>query len=606
MMRWLGFIVAIVLVGLALGSNSSNASAHAQFVRSQPEANAVLAQSPIEVLIWFTESVEIGFSEIQVVDATGARQDNGDTHVHNDPTNPGVTLKPNLLQGTYTVAWRVLSAVDGHRTAGTFAFTVGVAPIGPPQTSETPPDAFAGSAVSAPPRWLAIANRWLAFIAMAALIGAVVFPAIVLPAGLRTIEADGRTVEAIARKVSRIVRATIISALAVIVITTALSLWMQGWAASGQAHSFEAMQTVWTDTRFGEILTLRVSIIVGAVLLGALALPKLRELLARSELLEPAWVALAICAFALPLTTSLNSHAAAERATTELYVASDWLHLVAGSVWIGGLLQLVMLTPAIMSLTDHRASFLAGVIPRFSLVALASVTVVVATGVFQWLHFLGGITAVFDSNWGYTLAVKITLLLPLLLLAAFNLLVVRPRFVSFVFGGLKTASSRVLKWERRFRWAVAGEVGFAAAILLVAALLTESTIPVRGTAAGTNGNTIAGALPTPSQLVQSIDAGDLNIALDIYPGRAGPNDLGIFLTDLDGDEKPVQNVIVRYKYLDRPHGVIEDSAEPFHPPTHYTLTTSQLSLAGKWEVEVIVRREGLLDARATFDLNVPA
>ena len=603
-MRWVGLIVAIVVVGVAFGSNSSNASAHAQYIRSQPEQNSAIAQSPIEVLIWFTESVEVQFSEIQVVDATGARQDNGDTHVHFDPTNPGVTLKPNLLQGTYTVAWRMLSAVDGHRTAGTFAFTIGLAPIGPPQTSEAPPDAFAGSTVSAPPRWLAVANRWLAFTAMAALIGAVVFPAIVLPAGLRAIKADEDTTGEIARRVARIVRTTIISALGVVVVTTAASLWLQGWAAGGDAGSFRAIQDVWSDTRFGEILTLRVSIIVGAILLGGLALPRLSELVAKSELLEPAWVALAICAFALPLTTSLNSHAAAERATTELYVASDWLHLVAGSVWIGGLLQLVMLTPAIMSLTDHRASFLAGVIPRFSQVALASVTVVVATGVFQWLHFLGGITAVFDSNWGYTLAVKITLLLPLLLLAAFNLLVVRPRFVSFVFGGLKTASSRVLKWERRFRWAVAGEVGFAAAILLVAALLTESTIPARGTAAGTNGNSTAGALPTPSQLVQSIDAGDLNIALDVYPGRAGPNELGIFLTDLDGDERNIQTVLVRYKYLDRDLGENEDPAEPFHPPTHYILNTSQLSLAGSWQIVVIVRREGLLDARATFNVNV--
>ena len=67
-----------------------------------------------------------------------------------------------------------------------------------------------------------------------------------------------------------------------------------------------------------------------------------------------------------------------------------------------------------------------------------------------------------------------------------------------------------------------------------------------------------------------------------------------------------RTVVVRYKYVDRNLGENEDFAQPFHPPTHYTLSTSQLSLAGKWEVEVIVRREGLLDARATFDLDVPA
>jgi copper transport protein len=600
-MRWVAFFVAIAFVGVALGANSSGASAHAQFVRSQPEANTAVAQSPIEVLIWFTESLEIDYSEIQVVDATGARQDNGDTHVHNDPTNPGITMKPNLPQGTYTVTWRVLSAVDGHRTAGTFAFTVGQA-AGPTQPPPPPPPP---ADVSAPPKWLSVVNRWLSFTAMAALIGAVVFPAIVLPAGLRAIRADDKTADEIGKKASRVVAGTIIVALAVIVITTAVSLWLQSWAASGESASLKAMRDVWSDTRFGEILTLRVSIIVGAILLTALSLPKLRSALARSELIEPAWVALGICAVALPLTTSLNSHSAAERTNTEAYVASDWFHLVAGSIWIGGLLQLVLLTPIVLSLTERRASFLAGLIPRFSLLAMISVAVVVATGVFQWWNFLGGISAIFDSDWGYVLAIKVALLLPLLGLAAFNLFVVRPRFVSSVFGGLKTASSRLLLWERRFRWAVAGEVGLAAAILVAAALLTETTIPASGTSAGTNVLN-APASPTPSQVAQTVQADDLGISLDILPGKAGPNEMSIFLSDTDGDEKPIQTVAVRYKYLDKNLGANEDFAEPFHPPTHYTLQTSQLSLAGEWEIEVIVRREGLLDARGTFNVQLSA
>jgi copper transport protein len=343
---------------------------------------------------------------------------------------------------------------------------------------------------------------------------------------------------------------------------------------------------------------------MGAILLATIALKRLPGLLEKQDLREAAWLCLLVAALALPLTTSLNSHSAAERTETELYVASDWLHLVAGSIWIGGLLQLVLLTPAILSLTDNRASFLAAVIPRFSLVALVSVAAVVATGVFQWWHFLRGISAVFDSDWGYVLIVKVALLVPLLLLAAFNLLVVRPRFVSFVFGGIRTASSRIMKWERRFRWAVAAEVGFAAAVLVFAALLTETTIPSRGTAADTVDGTTTGAVPTPSGLAQSVRADDLNISLDVYPGIAGQNELGIFLNDADGDERTIQNVIVRFKYLDESLGENEDFAQPFHPPTHYTLSTSQMSLTGSWQIEVIVRREGLLDARGTFTVRI--
>ena len=57
------------------------------------------------------------------------------------------------------------------------------------------------------------------------------------------------------------------------------------------------------------------------------------------------WVALAICALAFAVNHQfeqpLRSRADIK---TALYVVSDWLHLVAGGIWIGGLLQLVLLS----------------------------------------------------------------------------------------------------------------------------------------------------------------------------------------------------------------------------------------------------------------------
>jgi copper transport protein len=601
-MRLAALFLAILLVGVAFGARSSNAYAHSQYIRSQPEQNAVLAQAPFEVLVWFTEATELQFSEMQVVDATGARVDNNDLHHHGDTSNPGITLQPNLPQGTYTVIWRMLSAVDGHRTAGTFAFSVGQ-PSAPPAPGSAPLTIDSGG--SGPPTWLAALNRWVGFAGMAAFLGAIMFPALVLPAGLRSLKPDEETKERIAEKVARIVRLTIISSLVVVSITTLLSLWFQGWSAGGSATSVTAIKDVWTDTRFGQVWTLRVSVLIGAFLLGFLAFGRLKDLIVKGDWRESSWISLAICAVALPLTTSLNSHAAAERSQTEFRVIVDWMHLVTGGVWIGGLLQLALITPAVLSITEKRPGFLAGVIPRFSQVALVAVGLVVVTGSIQWWHRLHGITAAFDSDYGYMLVVKVLLLAPLLLLAAFNLLIVRPRFLSFVVRGAKAASARIVAWERRFRWAVAGELAVAIVILGVTALLTETSTPTPGSAA-TNSSTTASTAPTPSGLAQSVKADDLDISLDVYPGKAGPNELGIFLADSNGDERAVQNVFVRYKYLDQSLGQNQDTAEAFHPPTHYIVNTSQLSLAGKWQLEIIVRREGLLDARADFTVQVAA
>jgi len=603
-MRLVGFIFAIAVVGVAFGARSSSAYAHAQYIRSTPEQNSVVAQAPFEVLVWFTEAVELQFSEMQVLDAKGTRVDNNDFHHHGDTSNPGITIQPNLPQGTYTVAWRVLSAVDGHRTAGTFAFSVGEPTAG----SDTPgPNltAFSGGS-STPPEWMSVLNRWVGFGGMAAFLGAVVFPALVLPAGLRSLKPDEETKQRIAEKVARIVRITILSSLALVSVTTLLALWLQGWSAGSDAASLSSIKDVWTDTRFGQVWTLRVSVLVGGFLLGALAFGRLKDLIVKGDWRESSWISLAVCAFALPLTTSLISHAAAERSQTEFRVIVDWMHLVTGGIWIGGLLQLALITPVVLSIADRRAGFLAGVIPRFSQVAIVAVGLVVTTGAIQWWHRLHGITAAFDSNYGYMLAVKVVLLTPLLLLAAFNLLVVRPRFLSFVVRGAKAASARILSWERRFRWAVAGELAVALVILGVTALLTETSTPTPGSAAGTNSSTTASTVPTPSGLAQSVKADDLDISLDLYPGKAGPNEIGIFLNDSNGDEKPIQTVIVRYKYLDQSLGENQDIADAFHPPTHYIVNTSQLSLAGKWQLEIIVRREGLLDARADFTVQVNA
>jgi len=68
----------------------------------------------------------------------------------------------------------------------------------------------------------------------------------------------------------------------------------------------------------------------------------------------------------------------------------------------------------------------------------------------------------------------------------------------------------------------------------------------------------------------------------------------------------VQKVILRFRNLDEDVGVSETEAPALHPPTHFVANTSDLSLPGKWEVEVIVRRQGLLDSRAKVQIEIGA
>jgi methionine-rich copper-binding protein CopC len=120
-------LLAAILVYSGLVVTS--VSAHALLVRSSPEANAILQQAPVQVELFFSESLEPNLSSITVVDSNNLTVDAGDVRVDpSDPRRMTVTLHA-LTDGVYTVSWKALSAIDGHQTVGTFPFAVGDASV---------------------------------------------------------------------------------------------------------------------------------------------------------------------------------------------------------------------------------------------------------------------------------------------------------------------------------------------------------------------------------------------------------------------------------------------------------------------------------------------
>ena len=77
------------------------------------------------MIIWFTEPIEPAFSAITVLSPNGADVTAGDTEF--DPTEPTAMWVPlaTLEAATYTVVWKNVSSVDGHKATGSFLFAVG-------------------------------------------------------------------------------------------------------------------------------------------------------------------------------------------------------------------------------------------------------------------------------------------------------------------------------------------------------------------------------------------------------------------------------------------------------------------------------------------------
>jgi methionine-rich copper-binding protein CopC len=153
---------------LLAASSPGRAAAHAVPLTMEPGSNAVLPAAPAEVVIRFSERVEPRVSALRVLDARGQAVHREPATV--DPADPWrfrVAMGP-AGDGTYTVAWRVLSADDGHLTEGAHVFAVG---------SRVP--GAASPVVVATRSSLAVAGRFLLTLGALLLLGAgLVAPAV--------------------------------------------------------------------------------------------------------------------------------------------------------------------------------------------------------------------------------------------------------------------------------------------------------------------------------------------------------------------------------------------------------------------------------------------
>ncbi len=82
-----------------------------------------------EIIVHYSEGVEINFSELKVFDGNGERVDNKDTTYFESDSSLRVTTPP-LQDGVYTVTSKVLSKVDGHLVDDAFVFGVGDVKLG--------------------------------------------------------------------------------------------------------------------------------------------------------------------------------------------------------------------------------------------------------------------------------------------------------------------------------------------------------------------------------------------------------------------------------------------------------------------------------------------
>lgn len=395
------------------------AAAHPVLLRSIPAGNDTLRFVPAQFRLEFNKALlaRLTTAELRMPGGGSMRllADSGASRAE-------LVLSgyPALSSGSYQLAWQV-AGDDGHPVRGSLTFVVTLpertdsAPIGEGTAAiHHPPDLFPpspsieeeGSFHVLSPGYIAV--RWVTFLALLAMIGAVTFRTLVwsrLPewrsAILPSLGTLGRSA-------------------AVLLLAAALArLWAQAasTAMQGESITLELIDAVLLHSPWGIGWWLQ----VGGALIVAVALLRRADAITRWGI-AGAGTLLAVAAM------PMSGHAAAVVAVGPLAVIADSLHVIGAGGWLGTLLaMLVAGVPATRTLAaENRTDALATLVNAYSPVALGAAALVAITGLFAaWLH-IGSIDALWAGGYARVLLIKLGVLALVVGTGAYNWRVVRP------------------------------------------------------------------------------------------------------------------------------------------------------------------------------------
>jgi copper transport protein len=498
----------------------ASALAHAALLQTVPVASRTVNVVPTEVRLRFSEPVEPRFAIVSVTDATGRQVTDGDPAAA--PGSPQTLVTPlgRVPEGWYLVFWRVISA-DGHPVRGAFTFAVGPNP-GPPPQFRVP-----SLSETATTTQLLIA-RWVVFLSTMSALGLFVLRAVIARPLVRVVRGCSLLSLNIAFAVALAVAlvATPIYALLATAQFTLRSFWDFG----------DAIPAV-RSSGFGEDF-LDLELVLGLFAIGAIAAlvvdrPE-REQRSVAELLAlPAALAAGLAALVLP---ALAGHAG-QKSPRGLSLPLDTAHLTAGSIWLGGLIGLVVFWFSVGR--AGRAAALAYVVPRFSMVAFCSVLLLIGTGIGQAFQELPTFASLWETSYGQALIWKIGLLSAALLLAAVNLARTKPRLQA------RDASAPLL-----LRRLVEGEILFVAAALFAAGVLASLAPPSSALARVQDISARVG----PGPVSETVAKGPYRVHVRVTPNRAAVNNA--FELALTRNGRPVRGaeVVTKFDMLDMEMG----------------------------------------------------
>lgn len=585
---------ATLIASLLAVVPAQHALAHAIPVESNPSDGAVLTAAPKVVELRLSERVLARFSTAQLLDGSGHVMAGIEIPITQPEPNLLVFTLPKLSDGAYTLFWTAFSKDDGHFSKGLLLFGVG---------------SSANLASAARPeidRWPApfeVAVRWLNLGLLVMLVGAIGITGLVLDGRPGLTSVPGLLLQT-AR--TRVCAWSVGCACSAFVVGAAVLLAEAAALVATQPAEASLWQPAWQivhETRWGALWLIRQALLLAVIGVVLLLYRRARTATttgrsAQRHWRDKPWLAAATLSLGLVTIQALTGHAASVGDQVGLAVAADALHLLAASLWVGGIFALAYgLLPLMRTGSAEFTTLAREGWGAFSRLAALAVAVLFATGFYAVGRQVASLDALITAFYGLSILAKVALVLAMGAIGLLNAALLHPgrmpATIVRLAGRVRRRVPIVLAHLPRL---IRADMSLALLVLALTAAITASPPPL-----GAEFN----IAPENVRQQQSRVIDDLTVTLLAKPGRPGQNLLTVFAAS---SRRPapaeIIRVILRFTFQGRDLGRISSTAEAVEPG-RYIVAGRQLSVAGQWRIDVVIRRRGIPDTIVPFEWIVP-
>jgi len=544
------------------------AYAHPFLLDSEPGQAQSAPVGTTQIITFYSEAVEIDFSELKVFDSNGNKIDNMDTSYYEGESSLIITTPP-LEDGVYTVTSKVLSKIDGHLVQAAVIFGVGDA-----QVDLTLLEGQEESETTFLPE---AAARFPGIVGQTVVLGSVI-SAIAIWGTQR--KHFGKEIRDLVNQAYRFkfVKLTGISLVAVF----ASNFIMLGV----QTIRLEASPIDVIGTAFGTTWLIRM--IITIILLG------IWFWMERKPRLTPKkHIPMLAASLVLIFTTTMMGHGAATELTAPIIL--DYVHNLLASVWIGGVIFFgFVLLPVLAGLDGaQKARITLAILPRYSGMITIAIGILIITGPTLLWFLDGDVTSLTNSTYGSLIIAKIILAIVMIGFGVFYQFKIQSQAERNLKSGNTFTFNKLSKPLR-------AEAMVGIALLGVVALLVNSSLPAGEVQTADAQNIALGFSSTLFSEQAKFD-------ISIIPMGVGPNTINVLVSTVSGE--PLQDISsVKIKVSNPQRNVAPIEIPITEMKSNDGITRFEgdttFGFAGTWQIEVEAQRTQSVNETVIFDVLV--